>query len=66
MTLWVVLGVAGAVVAGSVGWVAWRDRERVPSAEDGSAARAALGDQHRYEAGRHVSQSTVIQWGQHE
>ncbi|MEV4493847.1 hypothetical protein AB0K04_27520 [Micromonospora coxensis] len=66
MTLWVVLGVAGAVVAGSFGWVAWRDRDRTPSAEDGPAAQAALVEQQRHERDRHVSQWTVNDWGRHE
>ncbi|MEV0723356.1 hypothetical protein AB0I37_11345 [Micromonospora purpureochromogenes] len=62
-TVWVVLGVAGAVVASTVGWVAWRDRERTASAEDRAAGRAALVQQQRYERDRHASQSDVIRRG---
>ncbi|WP_446214232.1 hypothetical protein [Micromonospora sp. IBSANI012] len=63
-TVWVVLGVAGAVVASTVGWVAWRDRQRTASAEDRVAGRAALVAQQRYERDRHLSQHNVIRRGE--
>ncbi|MEH0845246.1 hypothetical protein V6U81_22920 [Micromonospora sp. CPCC 205711] len=63
-TAWVVLAVFGLVLVGAFGWVAWRDRARIQSAEDHTAARAALKAQQRNEGARHVAQGNVIHRGQ--
>lgn len=64
-TVLVVLAIVAVLVAAVFGYVAWRDRMRLASADDAAAARDARAHQQRYEAERHGSQGDTWQRGQH-
>jgi type II secretory pathway pseudopilin PulG len=59
MTTLVVLGIGMTLAAAAYGYVAWRDRRRLSSAEDSAAARTARSTQERYAAERHAAQGDV-------
>ncbi|TDB79894.1 hypothetical protein [Micromonospora sp. KC721] len=59
-TVWMVLGIGAVVLAGVCGWVAWRDRVRVPGAEERAAGQAALTDQQWYERQRYAAQHHTV------
>jgi hypothetical protein len=63
MMVWIVVGVAVAALVGLVGYVAWRDRRRLTTADDTSASRLAQGEAERYAAERHGPQGVTWQQG---
>ncbi|MGK5740716.1 hypothetical protein [Micromonospora sp. URMC 103] len=63
MTLWIVLVIVALLLVGCFGYVWWRDRGRLSSADDATAAREARGSQQRYEVERHQSQGETWNTG---
>ncbi|WP_203861298.1 hypothetical protein [Plantactinospora mayteni] len=52
--IWTILVIALGVSVAAVLYVALRDRQRLPSAEDSAASRLATSDAARHDADRHV------------
>ncbi len=57
--VWVILAVMAGLFVACIGFVGWRDRRRLSSADDTSAGRTALAEAERHAAGRHGAQGST-------
>ncbi|MGS2615682.1 hypothetical protein ACVCAH_14350 [Micromonospora sp. LZ34] len=62
---WVLLSIMALAAAGAFGYVGWRDRRRLSSPDDTAAAGQARIAQERHAAERYMTQSHVVQRGNH-
>jgi hypothetical protein len=63
--IWTTVAIVVILAAGAFGYLAWRDRQRLSSsADDSAASRAAEADAERHAAERHGVQGVVQQGNQ--